>query len=143
MIGLVHDRRMFDLGGDHMPLARGLEGRPDGHVVAFGAATGENDFLRRAAEQRGDFLARLFDMPFDELAETVSAGRIAVVFGQEWHHDFKDFRRDARSGVVIKVNDFGVGIFFGTWCVHKAGGQEQPRLPDPPRHASRIAWKDI
>ncbi len=43
LVGLVHDGRMLDLGRDDVPFARGLQRRPDGHVVALRAATGENN----------------------------------------------------------------------------------------------------
>ena len=42
-----------------------------------------------AADQGGDFLARFLEMALDEFAESVGAGGIAVVLGQERHHRLK------------------------------------------------------
>jgi hypothetical protein len=104
---LIHDRGMLDLRRDDVLLARGLQRGPDRRVVALRTATGEDDLLRRRAEQGGHFLPRLDHIAFDLLAEAVSARRIAVKFGQKRHHRFENFRRNARGGIIIEVNDFG------------------------------------
>jgi hypothetical protein len=115
--GLVHDRRMLDLGGDDVLLARRLQRRPDGRVIALRAATGEDDFLRRAAEQRRHFFPRLTQVTLHPLAEAVGAGGIAVILGQERHHGLEHLRRNARGGIIVEVDD----VFPG--CVHTNKGR--------------------
>ena len=62
---VLHDAEhggMFHAGGDEMALFRlGLDGRPDGGVVALRPAGGKDDFVRVCAQQTGHLLAGCFD----------------------------------------------------------------------------------
>ena len=70
---------MLDAGGDDLALLRrGRQGPVDGGVVAFRAATGEDDLARVAAEQAGHPLASLADLDSHLAAERVHARRVAV-----------------------------------------------------------------
>ena len=60
---MVDDGGMLDGGGQDVALAgMGGQGAVQGGVVAFRAATGEDDFLGVGIEEGGDFGARLFDL---------------------------------------------------------------------------------
>ena len=74
-------------------------------VVRLGAAAGENDFVRLAAQERGDALVRELDRFLHLRPETMRAGRISVLRGQERHHLLQDLRVDSGAGVVIEIND--------------------------------------
>ena len=54
----IEHRRMLHAGGDQVALFRlGLESGPDGRIVAFRAAGGENDLIRVGPQQGGHAFA--------------------------------------------------------------------------------------
>ena len=76
----------------------------DGVVVGFGAATGEDDFLRAGADQGGDLFAGGFDGGAGLLAKGVDGGGVAVLAGEIGKHGVEDFGIDGGGGVVIEVD---------------------------------------
>jgi hypothetical protein len=53
---------MLDTGGDEVALLRiRFENTVDGGIVAFGAARGEDDFIRRTVEQGRDLVSSVFE----------------------------------------------------------------------------------
>jgi hypothetical protein len=70
---------MFDAGGDDVLFASGntFNDSEDGVIVGFRAPTGEDDFLRARAEQRGNLLARGFDGRASFLSKCVKRRGIA------------------------------------------------------------------
>src|SRR5437867_5691151 len=97
---------MFDSGRDDMSAVwtPGEKHSLNGVVVCFGAAAGENNFIRRATEERGDLTARLFKSLLRRHACPVVARRVAVMLAQEWPHRLDHFRGDGCAGVVIKID---------------------------------------
>ena len=55
----------------------------DGHVVGLGAAAGEYDFARIAAEERRHLPPRLLQTLLGDLAEMMDTGRVAVCLGRD------------------------------------------------------------
>ena len=72
-------------------------------VVALGAATGENDFLRICVDKRGELFAGFFDVIGDLFAKGVGAGRVAPLVLKKGEHGVQHLRRDAGSGVVVQI----------------------------------------
>ena len=104
---MIDDGGMLDGGGQDVAAAgMGGQGAVQGGVVAFGAATGEDDFLGVGIEEGGDFGAGLLDFVAGLAAEFVDAGRVAVVVAQEGQHGVNDFRGHAGGGVVVEIIDF-------------------------------------
>ena len=71
---------MLDRAGDQVPASGGFErlgGAANREVVALGAAGGEDDLGRLAAEQGGHLGARLVERGLGLLAEVVHARRVA------------------------------------------------------------------
>ena len=103
-LAMIDDGGMLDGGGEDVaPAGMGDQGAVQGGVVAFGAATGEDDFPGVGVEERGDFGAGLLDVLAGLAAEFVNAGRIALVFTQEREHGVHHFRRHAGGGVVVEI----------------------------------------
>ena len=98
--------RMLDLGRDQVIafVPEREERAFDGMVVRLRAATGEDNFARRAAEQRRDLAACCLQSLPRRRACPVMAGRVPVVFTPEWPHGLGHFRRNRRAGVTIKVD---------------------------------------
>ena len=76
----------------------------NGVVVGFGAAAGEDDFLRAGADQGGDLFAGGFDGGAGLLAEGVDGGGVAVIAREIGKHGVENFGVDGRGGVVIEVD---------------------------------------
>ncbi len=92
----------------------------DREVVRFGRAGGEDDLLRRAADQLRDLLARLVDGLLGFPAElVVAAGRIAEDLAEVRQHGFEHARVHRRRRVVVHVDR-----------QRHAGGQRLVRLGD-------------
>ena len=126
-VAVVHVRRVFDGGGDHVLLARiHHQGAVDRRVVRLGAAAREGDFLRIGIQQRRHLLTRLLHMPVHLGAKSVGAGGVAPEVRQEREHRFHDFGGDARGRVVIEINDF-----FGSSLAHGVGGKIKPDQMTP------------
>ena len=67
-------RRMFDGGGDDVTFARTRRERAmNRSVVALGAATGEDDFLRVGVDERSELSAGIVEMLLDLIPELVGA----------------------------------------------------------------------
>ena len=104
---IIKDGVVLDRGGhDVAPLGRHLESGMKRGVIRFRPAAGENDLVRLATEERGDAFMREIDRFLHLGAETVRAGGIAVLGGQERHHLLQDLGIDPGAGVVIEINDF-------------------------------------
>ena len=77
-LGVFNDGGMFDRRGQQVAFARlGQQRALQRRVVAFGPATGEDDFFRLGPEQGGHLLARRLEVFGDLAAEAVGAGGIA------------------------------------------------------------------
>ncbi len=77
----------------------------DGKVVGFGGAAGEDDFLRRGADQIGNLFARFIHGLFGFPAEfMVAAGGVAEMFGEVGEHRVEDARIHSRGGVIVEIN---------------------------------------
>ena len=75
LAGVEHSLVLDGLGDDVIALfAVHLRDALDHQVVGFGGAAGEDDFLRRGADQRGDLLARRFHGFFAGPAEASDCG---------------------------------------------------------------------
>ena len=95
---------MFDRRSEHVPLLRMRDQRAvNRRIVAFGAATGENDLARIGVDQRRHFFPRRFDVFGDALSKRVNAGRISPKIAQKRNHRVHDFRRDPGRGVVVEI----------------------------------------
>ncbi len=106
-LAVIQDGVVFDRGRhDVTSLGRHLERGMQRGVVRFRPATGEDDFVRLAAEQGRHPLMRQIDRLFHLRAEAMRARGIAVVGGQEWHHLLQHGRIDPGAGVVIEINNF-------------------------------------
>ena len=77
----------------------------DSQVVGFGRTAGEDDVLRRGANQRRNLVARLIHGLFRLPAEAmVAAGGIAELLSEIREHRFEHARIDARRRVIVHVN---------------------------------------
>ena len=73
-------------------------------VVGFGAAAGEDDFLRASVEERSDMFAGGFDSGAGTLAEGVDGGCVAELGGEIGKHGVEDGGVNGGGGVVIEVD---------------------------------------
>src|SRR6266403_1650553 len=74
-------------------------------VVAFGGAAGEDNFLRRSANQSGDLRACIYHGFFTGPTERViTAGSVAKFFGEIGQHRLQHARIDLSGGVIIEIN---------------------------------------
>src|SRR5438045_9367083 len=79
--------RMLDAGGrDVAFLGMGNQSAMDCRVIAFGAATCENDLPLISVNQGSDPGACLLDPPGNLMSKGISAGRIAPMLGQKRKH---------------------------------------------------------
>ncbi len=86
------DGRVFHPGGDDVAfVGKGGQGRADGGVVAFGAATGEDDLVRGGAQQGRHLFPGLPYLPAHLAPEGVHAGGVAVEFVVVRQHGLQDF----------------------------------------------------
>ena len=111
--GLAHGRVLHGGAQDHglAPLLPGRLGRPEhGQVGGLGAAGGEDDLARIAAEEGGHLLARLLEQAPRPLGRRVAAGRVpeqdrrpasAVHLGHGGGH----LGPQRRRGGVVEVGD--------------------------------------
>lgn len=122
----VEDGVVLDGGGDDVvPAAAGAlreGGAPDGCVIGFGAAGGEDDLAGRSSEEVGDGLAGGMDSAASFLALEVNAGGVAPVGGEEGEHGFDDagIRGGGRGVVEVdarhgsRVADWRGGVSRGS-----------------------------
>ncbi len=73
-------------------------------VVGFGAAAGEDDFLRAGTDEGGDLFARHFYACASLLAEGVDGGGVSEFPGEIREHGVKHFRLDGGGGVEIEID---------------------------------------
>ena len=106
LAGVEHRLVLGGLGDDVIALfAVHLGDALDGKVVALGGAGGEDDLLRRRADQLRNLLARLLHRLLGHPSKLViAAGRVAEVLGEVGQHRLHHARIDARGGVVVHVD---------------------------------------
>ena len=80
------------------------EDAEDGVIVGFGAAAGEDDFLRLSADECSHLFAGGFDGGAGALAGRVDRGGVGEVGGEIGEHGVEDLGVDGRRGVVIEVD---------------------------------------
>ena len=103
----VQHRLMLDGASDDVIALAGVRLRHafDRQVIRLGRAAGEDNFLRRRADQPRDLLARflhgLLRLP-PELV--VAAGRVSELPGEIRHHRRQHARVERGGGVMIQVN---------------------------------------
>jgi hypothetical protein len=101
--GVVFDRRAdrdAGVAGD------GAEHR---HVVALGAAAGEDHFVRVAAGHSRDDVAGLVDRLARLSSEAVRARRVGVLLGEVRQHRLDRLGAHGRRRRMVQVGDGGVG----------------------------------
>jgi seryl-tRNA synthetase len=76
-------------------------------IEGFRAATGEGDFTRAGAEQRGHLAPRLLDGAAHSPSGGIAGGGIGVVLAQERQHRLQHCWIDRRCGVGVEVNHGG------------------------------------
>ena len=103
----------------------------EGVIVGFGAAAGEDDFLRAGVEERGDLFAGGFNCSAGALAEGVDGRGIAKLSGKIGEHGVQDGGLDGGSGVVIEVD----AIHTATKRILPAGNSEEWR-----RITGHVSW---
>ena len=74
------------------------------HVVGFGSAGGEDDFLRFGANLGCNLLARLFDAPLRPQALLVKGGGVAVFLPHHMQGQISHFRQNLGGGCIVKIN---------------------------------------
>ncbi len=111
----VEDGFVLDGGGDDVRRRIGMARRgdrqeclshnpKDGVIVGFGAAAGEDDFLRAGTDEGGDLFARRFHRRASLLAEGVDGGGVPEFPGEIRQHGVKHFRLDGGGGVEIEID---------------------------------------
>ena len=92
---------------DQVPASGRLQGlgrAPDGGVVAFGAAAGEDNLRRVCADKICNPAAGLVEDGFRLLAEVVDAGRVAPVVAGHTRDEVGNGRSRGGRGVVVEVD---------------------------------------
>ena len=103
----VQHGMMLGRRGDDVPFAlRGgrQQHATDRQIVAFGAATGEDELGRLAVQDGSDTAPGILQRGSGASAETVDAGRIAVRLGPERQHRLHHARIDSGRGRVVKID---------------------------------------
>ncbi len=77
----------------------------DRHVVALGAAAGEHDLVRVAADDVGDGVAGLVDGLACSTGEAVRAGRVGVQLREVRHHRLDRLRAHRRGRSMVEIGD--------------------------------------
>ena len=136
--GLQHSG-VLDGGGDDMPappppvLHRGL----DGPVVPLGAAGGEKDLLRRAAQGLGHNGPAVLQPPGGLLAEGVAGGRVAECRGHLFQSGLRGLRTDGRGSGMVQIDEHRT-LFPPCW-IAKIRSRRMNLLYRPPSGKSRKA----
>ena len=114
LAGVQHRLVLDRLGDDVVALfAVHLGNALDHQVVGFRGAAGEDDFLGRRADQRGDLRACDFDRFFAGPAKRVVAARgVTKLLREIRQHRLHDARIDRRGRVIIHVNRQLYGHFL-------------------------------
>ncbi len=107
---------VLDCGGNDV--VAGLGQSEDGEVVAFGAATGEDDFGRAAAQQIGNRFAGPFDGGTRLLSMMVDRGGVAEVLGEVRAHGVQNLGQHGRARVIVEI-----GASHGTESIVLMRGQ--------------------
>ena len=128
----IEHRRMLHPCCDQVALFRlGLEGGPDGRIVALRAAGGENDFIRTGPQQGGDAFAGRVHGFAHLAAEAVHAGRVAVEFAQIGQHGREHFRGHGRGGVVVEIDGLhGLSLLHHDVGFHMLAQQTLHQIAD-------------
>ena len=107
----VQHRLVLDAGRDDVAARRRRGGRLDRfggaaqrQVVRLGAAAGEHDLGRLAADQLGDGGSRLVEQRLRPLPEVMNARWIAEIFLERARHGFDDQRVWRGGRVVVEVD---------------------------------------
>src|SRR6185369_9428787 len=96
---------VFHPGGDNMaPVGKDFKGRSDGGIVAFRAASGENDFFRMSPEQRCYPLPGFIDFLLHLPPEIVHRARVAVKFRKIRPHLLKNRFIYFCCRIIVEVN---------------------------------------
>src|SRR5450432_2174459 len=82
----------------------GFDDAEDGVVVGFGAAAGEDDFLRTGADERSHTFASSFNRRTRLLSKGMDRGRVAEVSREIGQHGVEHGGIDGGSGVVIEID---------------------------------------
>ena len=117
-------------GGDDVAFVRGrFENTRNRGVVALRATAREDDFLRRAGQERRDLTPRAFHGFLGRRPRPVMARRVAVVVGQERPHGFRDLGRDGRACIVVEIDhvDYDSDLVL----FNQAQGLEARVVPPP------------
>src|SRR5579862_4893191 len=92
------------LDGRSDDVIAGLHQSRDRQIVGFGAAAGEDDFRRAAAEQRSNRLPRLLDGRSSFLPVAMNRRRIAEALAKIRAHGSEHFRQNRGGSVIVEVN---------------------------------------
>src|SRR4051812_8876123 len=98
---------MFNRGNNDVTAAANAAGEGaafDSKIVRLGAPARKNDFLRIAAEEHRNMLARVFNCFVSRTADAVAARGIAKLLSQKWQHRLLHNGGNRRGGVVVKEN---------------------------------------
>ncbi len=106
LTGIENGFVLGDLGDDVVALlAVHFGGAFERQVVGFRGAAGEDDFLRRRADQTGDLRAGVLDRFLGRPAKgMVAAGGVAELLVEVRQHRFDHPRIHRSGGVVIHIN---------------------------------------
>ncbi len=104
---------LYDARDDVLPLVSPRQRDAlDGQVVALGAATGEDDAPRSAAQRLSDLPACALNGVFRLAAAAVDARRVAVPVLEEWEHRVQHLGVQRGRGVVVQVHLSPRGLWF-------------------------------
>ena len=92
--------------GDEVFAARSVAAgeAEDGEVIRFGAAAGEDDLVRAAAEERGELVAGIVERGAGLASGGVDGGGVAVVLLQVGAHGGEHLGGEGCGRVVVEVD---------------------------------------
>ena len=124
----VPNRRVLGAVGHHdAPRRLRFDGADEGEVVRLGAARGQDDVARPAAEEPADRFARLIDVVTGGLAGTVRARRVRPVVPERREHGLDDGVVRAGRRVVVEVDGIHAGVYASAGVPSVAIGRIIPR----------------
>src|SRR5436309_3232046 len=95
---------MFDGGGDDVAFSWLSDERAMNRgVVAFSAATGENDFFGVGMDQGGELFTGFLDVVGDLFSKRIGAGWVAPLVLQKGEHGLDHLRGDPCGRVVVQI----------------------------------------
>ena len=113
-VGCGKHRRMLDRSGNQV--VAGVQQAKKGSIVAFGAARGEDDLSRVAAEKLGQGLAGLVHGSAGALALLVDRGGVAVVLHPVRAHGLHHLRQQGCGGIGVHIDSAHGRFLLITHC---------------------------